>query len=116
MIQIDLKGKVALVTGGSRGIGAATVRTLARAGARVALNYRRDEKSATKLAAEMAREGCVVTIFKADVGDFVEADSLVHSVTDKLGHLNILVNNAGIWEPNPMDDPRAEENWDRTIQ
>ena len=85
MIQIDLKGKVALVTGGSRGIGAATVRTLARAGARVALNYRRDEKSATKLAAEMAREGCVV------VGEIAAVHGAVGKCEEKRTVMQVVV-------------------------
>jgi 3-oxoacyl-[acyl-carrier protein] reductase len=86
-----LEGKVALVTGGSRGIGAAIVRELAGAGARVAVNYRAGREAAEEVAEEVG--GPAV---QADVSDPEQVKALVEQVESDLGDLDILVNNAGI--------------------
>jgi len=91
-----LEGRVALVTGGSRGIGAATAIALARDGADIALNYARDQAAAEATAAEIARLGRRVRIYRADVADPDACDALVDAVAADLGGLNILVNNAGL--------------------
>jgi len=91
-----LTGRCALVTGGSRGIGAAIVRALAARGASVAVNYSRGAEAAEALVAEIiAADGQAVAL-QADVSDPTEATSLVAATVEHLGCLDILVNNAGI--------------------
>jgi 3-oxoacyl-[acyl-carrier protein] reductase len=89
---------------------------LAECGAHVAVNYLHDHRSARALVQKMRRKRWTVFLVPGDVGDFLQAESIVRQVVDRLGRLDILVNNAGIWEPNPMDHPRSEERWDRTVQ
>jgi acetoacetyl-CoA reductase len=91
-----LDGKVALVTGASRGIGRAIALQLARDGARVAVNYRSGEAEAHALASEIAKSGCQCLVLRADVGDAKQARDLVEKVLEECGRLDILVNNAGI--------------------
>jgi 3-oxoacyl-[acyl-carrier protein] reductase len=86
-----LDGRVALVTGGSRGIGAAIARELARAGARVAVNYRAGREPAEELAGEVG--GIAVA---ADVADAADVAGLIEAVERGLGEIDLLVNNAGI--------------------
>ena len=107
-----LKGKVALVTGGSRGIGAAIARAFAAAGARVAINYRRSRTEAAETAASFG--GIAI---KGDVGR--RADALVDEVVERFGRLDILVNNAGRSERGAWtDDLEAvtDEMWDRVLE
>ncbi len=93
---MDLEGRVALVTGGSRGIGRATALRLAHDGAAVAVNYRSDEKSARDVVSEIeAADGKAVAI-QGDVSDFEQAQAVVAKTLADLGGLHILVNNAGI--------------------
>jgi NAD(P)-dependent dehydrogenase (short-subunit alcohol dehydrogenase family) len=115
-MKIDLSGKVALITGGSRGIGAATTLALASCGARVAVNYLNDHKAARSMVQRMRRKSCSALLIPGDVGDFLQAESIVRQTVDRLGRLDFLVNNAGIWEANPIDHPRTEENWERTLR
>ncbi len=114
MIGIDLSGKVALVTGGSRGIGRAVSRELARAGARVAIGYHRDESAASALVNEIGNAGGHAQAFAGDVSDRAQARRVVGGALAALGRLDILIANAGIW-----DEDRAGEGdldvWDRTI-
>jgi 3-oxoacyl-[acyl-carrier protein] reductase len=114
LIGIDLSRKVALVTGGSRGIGRAVALELARAGARVAINYRRDEGAANSLVQEIRAFGGEAMALAGDVADPVEARQLVHDAVAAWQALDILVLNAGIWE----EDRAGEGNldvWDRAI-
>src|SRR6185436_196450 len=90
-----LSGKVALVTGGSRGIGAATARALANEGADIAISYSASAEKAEALVAELRAEGVRAAAFNADQGDPSQVDALIGNVVAKLGHLDILVNNAG---------------------
>ena len=94
--MLTLKGKVALVTGGSRGIGRAIALELARQGADVAVNYARNAEAATQVVAEIVSLGRRAVALPADVGDFDQAATLVGTTVDVLGRLDILVNNAGI--------------------
>jgi 3-oxoacyl-[acyl-carrier protein] reductase len=87
----SLDGKVALVTGGSRGIGAAISRELARAGAKVAINYRAGQESAEEVAGEIG--GLAI---QADVSDPEEVNALIARVEGELGDIDAVVNNAGI--------------------
>jgi NAD(P)-dependent dehydrogenase (short-subunit alcohol dehydrogenase family) len=91
-----LIGKVVLVTGGSRGIGAAVVRRLASDGATVAFSYAASEDRAKALVAEIAKAGGTALTIQADSADADAVKAAVAQTVDRLGHLDILVNNAGI--------------------
>jgi 3-oxoacyl-[acyl-carrier protein] reductase len=110
----DLKGKVALVTGGSRGIGAAIARCLAKEGADVALTYASAEGKAYAVAAEIEASGRRGIAIRADSA---EPKALLHAVertVKELGRLDILVNNAGMFPNGPLEDVTLEEV-DRTL-
>ena len=93
---IDLSGRTALVTGGSRGIGRGIALALARAGADVAINYRRDEDAAQAVAAEIRGIGRKAEIYSASVGEAEACEAMIAEVIRDFGVLDILVNNAGI--------------------
>jgi len=113
--MIDLSGKVAIVTGGTRGIGAEIVRTLARLGADVALNYRKSVDEAAALIAEIEGLGRRGLAVQADVASFADAQKMVHEVVEKLGGLHILVTNAGMnWDG--VLWKMTEEQFDRVIE
>ena len=100
-----LKGKVALVTGGSRGIGAASAKALADEGADVAISYAASADRANALVKELEAKGVRAVAFKADQADSAAVTKLVNDVVAKFGHLDILVNNAGIAVQGPIDSP-----------
>jgi 3-oxoacyl-[acyl-carrier protein] reductase len=91
-----LKGRTAIVTGGSRGIGSATVRALAASGAGVAFCHVGDAGRAERLAADLAADGARVYAAECDVSDESAVSAFVATTTERLGHADILVNNAGI--------------------
>jgi 3-oxoacyl-[acyl-carrier protein] reductase len=95
-----LEGKVALVTGGSRGIGRAIAISLAEAGANVVVNYAGNEAAAAEVAAHIDSLGRKALIIKANVGNSAEVDAMVKQTLEVFGHLDILVNNAGITRDN----------------
>jgi 3-oxoacyl-[acyl-carrier protein] reductase len=114
---IDLRGKRALVTGGSRGIGAATARLLARAGASVMIGFRSRQADADRVVAELRGHGVTAAAHGADLATAEGADSLVREAVRLLGGLDLFVGNAGVWpeEEVPlaeMDDAR----WMRTMR
>ena len=90
-----LEGRVALVTGGSRGIGKAIALGLAEDGADVAVNYRRDEESALATVAEVEKLGRRAHAYAASIDDFAQCEAMVAAVIADFGHVDILVNNAG---------------------
>lgn len=92
----DLRGKVALVTGGSRGIGAATVRALARAGAYVCINYHRAEAKAQELLQEVSGAGAGGCLVQASIRDPAEVRAMFDSVRRAIGPPDIVVNNAAV--------------------
>ena len=94
-MQIDLKGKVALVTGGARDIGRATVMKLARAGAAVAINYYGSEDHANSLVEEIQKAGGRAVALRGDVTDAQSIEKLIADTHSQLGKIDILVNNAG---------------------
>jgi NAD(P)-dependent dehydrogenase (short-subunit alcohol dehydrogenase family) len=104
-----LEGKVALVTGGSRGLGAATARTLADAGADVAITYLGSADKAAAVVAGLQAQGVRAAAIRADQADTTQAAPLIEEVVATLGGLDILVNNAAIavqgWT---IDDPSAD--------
>ncbi len=87
---------VALVTGSSRGIGAAIAALLARRGYAVCINYLEQREKAEALVAELRKEQCVAMCMQADVADRAQVDAMVRKVEEELGHISLLVNNAGI--------------------
>src|SRR5260370_8794020 len=93
MEQETLTGKVALVTGGSRGIGAAISRKLAALGAGVAINFRSGNEAAREVADEIRRSGGIAEIFAADVTDPAAVKSMVALVAKTFGRIDIVVNN-----------------------
>jgi 3-oxoacyl-[acyl-carrier protein] reductase len=98
MVGIDLAGRVALVTGGSRGLGRAAALALARAGADVAVNYRRDARAAVDVAKQCEELGVRSLAVKADVAASADVKLLFEAAELELGRLDILVANAGIWK------------------
>ena len=106
----SLEGKVALVTGGSRGIGAAISRELGSAGARVAVNYRSGKEPAEEIAAEIG--GIALA---ANVGDPAEAKELIERVESELGDIDVLVNNAGITR-DTLIARMSDQEWEEVIE
>ncbi|TCR94957.1 SDR family NAD(P)-dependent oxidoreductase [Rhizobium sp. BK418] len=111
-MQIDLKGKTALVTGSTEGIGYAIAGQLARAGANVVVNGRSEDKTA-KAAERLQREGAKGSV-TAIAADLATADGCAELVA-KLPHVDILINNAGIFQPGDFFDT-TDEVWDRHWQ
>ncbi len=109
------EGSVALVTGGSRGVGRAIALTLARLGADVAVNYRRNAQAANEVVQTIEAMGRRAIAVQADVGVSAEAASLVKETLRKLGRLDIVVNNAGIVRDALLMRMREEE-WDEVIR
>lgn len=111
-----LEGRVTLVTGGSRGIGAAIAADLAAAGARVAVNYAQNREAADAVVAAIASAGGEAVAIQGDVGDAAQATALVEATEEAFGDdLWNLVANAGITRDN-LISRIAEEDWDRVIE
>ncbi len=100
--------KVALVTGSSRGIGAATAALLARNGWAVCINYIERRDKAEDLAAKLTGEGCRVMVCQADVSSAEAVNAMVRKIEEQLGHVTLLVNNAGIAKQIQFQDISAE--------
>lgn len=109
-----LDGKVAIVTGGSRGIGRATAIELAKAGAKVVVNYAGNRAAAEQTLADIKAGGGEAIIFQADVADAKAVGELVKAATGTFGRIDILVNNAGITRDNILALMK-EEDWDAVI-
>jgi 3-oxoacyl-[acyl-carrier protein] reductase len=105
----ELENKVALVTGGSRGIGAAIAKRLAANGARVAITYARDADAAAKTVKAIERAGGKAVAIKADATDPAAVKAAVDKAVASLGKLDILVNNAGTAIPKPFEEATLEE-------
>ena len=113
-VTLSLDGKVALVTGGSRGIGAATVRLFVRAGAKVVFNYRQAADEAEKLVAECGRAVCHAV--QADLTGTATAEALVKATVERFGALDVLVGNHGIWPATDVAiDGMPDEQWRTTV-
>ncbi|MDB5371042.1 MAG: Oxidoreductase, short chain dehydrogenase/reductase family protein [Roseomonas sp.] len=121
MIRYDLHGKRALVTGGASGIGLATVRMLAEAGARVAVNHLRGDARADAVLEELRGTGLDVLPAPGDVGDAVDGPRMVEQAVAELGGLDFLVNNAGTPGTSSLIPPAAldrmtEDLWQTVLQ
>jgi 3-oxoacyl-[acyl-carrier protein] reductase len=113
-IPLSLSGKVALISGGSRGIGAATVRMFAAAGAKVAFSYRSARSQADALAKECGAAVCHA--IASDLNSPEAARSLVAETVRHFGHLDILVANHGVWPPDDVPIERmTDEQWRSTM-
>jgi 3-oxoacyl-[acyl-carrier protein] reductase len=100
----ELNGKVALVTGGSRGIGAAIAKALADDGADVAISYAASADKADAVVKELSKKGVRAEAFRADQANTKEVEGLVEAVVKRFGRLDILVNNAGVFASGPVHD------------
>src|SRR4029079_9098086 len=103
-------GRVALVTGGTRGIGAAISRALKKAGYNVAANYGGNDE-----AAQAFKKDTTIRVFKWDVGDYVACEQGIVSVENELGPVEVLVNNAGI-SRDAMLQKMSHEQWEQVIR
>ena len=114
-MDLELESKVALVTGGSRGLGEAVCRRLAAEGVRVAVNYRRSEQEARRLVADLeSLHGVDAVAVRGDVTREQDVASVFDEVEARFSGLDILVNNAGICPPSLVKD-MSEEAWSRTL-
>jgi len=113
-VRLSLDRKVALITGGSRGIGAATVRMFVEAGARVFFNYEKAQAAAEKLVRECGEANCAAK--QCNLQGTESAPELVGACVQRFGRLDILVANHGVWPAEPASvDRLTDEQWHRTI-
>lgn len=112
--MLTLAGRVALVTGGSRGIGRAVAVLFGGLGARVALSYVRDEEAARTALAEVTAGGAGAVALRADLARPAEADRLVTETLARFGRLDVVVVNQGIWKRAPLLE-MTEEQWQETL-
>jgi acetoacetyl-CoA reductase/3-oxoacyl-[acyl-carrier protein] reductase len=110
-----LNGKTALVTGASRGIGRAIAIELAREGAKVAVNYQSNDERAKEVVYDIGKFGGACVLAKANLADPKEARALVKGIAEQFGHLDVLVNNAGITR-DKMLAKMTDEDWLEVIQ
>jgi len=96
MINIDLKGKAALITGGSRGIGRAIALALGEAGCDTLINYTHADEAAAEVVDLLKQKGVKAKCYKFDISDLSQTDSMIKAITDEFGAVDILVNNAAI--------------------
>jgi 3-oxoacyl-[acyl-carrier protein] reductase len=109
--MLEFDGKIAIVTGGSRGIGRAIVKELAARGAAVAFTFSRSEDQATSLVAEVESTGGRAIAFHADVADAVQAEKVARQVKTDLGAIDFLINNAGVTR-DKLIMMMSEQDWD----
>ena len=109
-----LKNKVALITGGSRGIGEAIVRKFAQQGADLAFTYRSSSEKADQIVAELSEGGINIKAYQSDASSYTEAEVLIKKVLEDFGKIDVLVNNAGITRDTLMLR-MSEEQWDAVI-
>ncbi|NBT87656.1 MAG: 3-oxoacyl-[acyl-carrier-protein] reductase [Flavobacteriaceae bacterium] len=110
-----LENKVALITGGSRGIGKGIVEVFAAQGAHVAFTYNSSAEAANAMADELSQNGVIVKAYQSDAAQFDQAESLVAQILADFGSIDILINNAGITKDNLLMRI-SEEDFDRVIE
>ena len=113
-VELSLQGKVALITGGSRGIGAATVKLFVQAGAKAFFNYQKAKPAADAVIAACGKDKCAAV--QQELGSAADAQKLVDACVQHFGRLDVLVANHGIW---PSDDQPIDQmpdaQWQRTV-
>ncbi len=113
-VSLSLENKVALVTGGSRGIGAATVRMFVEAGARVLFTYEKSNAKAEQLVSELGADRCIA--LACNLSGTTAAVQLVDEVVNRFGRLDILVANHGVWKAEDVPvDQMSDEQWRNTL-
>jgi len=115
LLKVDLSGKVAIVTGASRGIGRAIALALARDGADILVNARSNIGEARKVAGKIESMGRRVLVILADVSNKEDVDNMVKKTIEVFGKIDILVNNAGVVGSTVPIQELKEEDWDRII-
>jgi 3-oxoacyl-[acyl-carrier protein] reductase len=110
-----LENKVALITGGSRGIGKGIVEVFAQQGAHVAFTFNSSAEAANALAKELSKDGVQVRAYQSDAAQYDQAEALVSKVLEDFGSVDILINNAGITKDNLLMRI-TEEDFDRVIE
>jgi 3-oxoacyl-[acyl-carrier protein] reductase len=115
MSETDFQDRTVLITGGSRGIGRACCERLARAGANIAVNYRSDEAAAAETVRLVEAAGTRAIAVQADVVDPESVEAMVARVNDKLGPIDMLFNNAGVFEY-VTPETTTLDHWRRTIE
>jgi len=113
--SLGLADRVALVTGGSRGIGKAVVALFASCGAHVVVNYVRDEAAAAETVKMAQEQGIEALAVRADVSQLDQAERLLQETVEHFGRLDFLICNAGIWEGAPVEEI-SEELWNKTLE
>ena len=113
-MNLSLSGRVALITGGSRGIGAAAVRMFVAEGARVMFNYQKAKAAADKLTAELGQENCAAVA--CDLSSLEAGRALVNATITRFGRVDILIVNHGVWPPEDVPvDRMSDEQWRSTV-
>jgi 3-oxoacyl-[acyl-carrier protein] reductase len=112
---LKLAGRVAVVTGGSRGIGRAVAERLADHGTNLVVNYIHEDKAAEEVVRSALAKGVEALSVKADVANLREAEKLIHTTIERFDRIDILICNAGIWEGAPVDE-MTEHMWNRTME
>jgi len=111
---VKLQGRVALVTGAARGIGAAISKIYVKEGAKIVVNYNKSEKKANALAEEIGKISKDILLIKADVSKVNEVKEMIQKTMAQFGRIDILVNNAGILVPEVFLES-TEDTWDKTM-
>jgi 3-oxoacyl-[acyl-carrier protein] reductase len=113
-ITLSLRNRVAVVTGGSRGIGAATVKMFVAAGARVMFSYQKNKRAAEEVVRTVGQEKCAALAINLD--DTAAAKKLIEAAVGRFGRLDILVANHGVWPPQDMPvNEMSDAQWRRTL-